>query len=205
MEHTKISIIVPYKEDRGYLERALNSIYKQSYKNYEILLSHSDNSVGYNLNRGIEKATGDLIRYLCDDDMLSEDSLLNTVNNFGDADFIHSKALHFWEDGRRHVHIPSPLNPSLKEMLMVNRINGGSVVYHSRCFEGGLFDESLTCGEEYDFNLMLISKGHQLKYIPEFTYLYRRHNEQKSLGNMDQEYQAARTKQIQMIKARYNV
>lgn len=199
----KVSIIIPYKDDRGYLDKAIESIEKQSYKNYEVILSQSDNKAGYNFNRGIEKATGDLIRYLCDDDMLTENSLQHTVHRF-QGDFIHSNAFNFYENGRIYRHVPKIKNPNLRELKKKNQFHGGTVVYHSSVFDRfGLFDEELWTGEEYDFNLKLLSQGAKVGYINAFTYFYRRHSLQKSLGNTCPEYQAKRQEEIQVIKNRY--
>ena len=199
----KVSIIIPYKEDRSYLDKAIESIESQSYKNYETIFSQSNNRVGYNLNRGIEVATGDLIRYLCDDDMLTPNSLLDTVKRFS-GDFIHSNAFNFYENGRVYRHVPKIKNPNLRELEKRNHFHGGTVVYHASVFDRfGLFDESLWTGEEYDFNLKILHSGAKVGYINSFTYFYRRHPLQKSLGNTDLEYQAQRKQAIEEIKERY--
>ena len=199
----KVTIIIPYKDDRGYLNKAIESIENQSYKNYEIIFSQSDNRVGYNLNRGIEVATGDLIRYLCDDDMLTPNSLLDTVRRFS-GDFIHSNAYNFFNHGRVYRHVPRVKTPTLNDLKRRNYFHGGTVCYHARVFDKyGLFDESLWTGEEYDFNLKLVHSGAQVGYINSFTYFYRRHELQKSLGNTDIEYQAQRKQAIEEIKERY--
>ena len=194
-----ISIIIPYNKDRGYLTHALNSIDRQGYKDIEVIQSHSDNGVSYNLNQGIKKVKGELITYLCDDDMLPPNAIGDTVNNFK-GDFIHGNAVNFWADGKKHLQIPTKLNPTLKDMLNKNFIHGGTVTYHARCFENNLFDESLTTGEEYEFNLRLLSQGFKLEYIDKLLYLYRRHEQQKSLGNMNSEYIAERRKKINLIR-----
>ena len=199
----KVSIIIPYKEDRGYLDKAIESIENQSYKNYEIIFSQSDNRLGYNTNRGIEVATGDLIRYLHDDDMLTPNSLLDTVHRFS-GDFIHSNAYNFFNHGRVYRHVPRVKTPTLNDLKRRNYFHGGTVCYHARVFDKyGLFDESLWTGEEYDFNLKLLHSGAQVGYINSFTYFYRRHELQKSLGNTDIEYQKLRKQAIEEIKERY--
>lgn len=200
----KVSIIIPYNKNRGYLDQAIMSIEKQSYKNYEIIESHSKHGVSYNLNKGIKKATGDIIRYLCDDDMLPVDSLLHTVNNFGTNDFIHSNAINFQSVELCHVVKPAVIKPTLPIMLLKNCIHGGSVAYHARIFQDGhRFDESLFTAEEYDFNLKLFSLGYHIGYVNEVTYLYRRHKLQKSVGNKDAQYQKLREHEVFKIQSRY--
>lgn len=178
----KVSVIIPYKNDRGYLDQAISSFERQTYGNKELILHQSDHLVGYNLNRGIEKATGDLITYLCDDDMLTDDALENYANLFN-GDFCHGNAINFINEMDATYFRPDPTIPSLGDMLITNRIHGGTVCYHASVFERfGIFDESLWGAEEYDFNMMLLSKGATLGYIDRYLYKYRLHNNQKSRG-----------------------
>ena len=70
-----------------------------------------------------------------------------------------------------------------------------------QAFWYGFLCWSLTCAEEYDLNMNLLSKGALLGYCNSTLYLYRRHDEQKSLGKgIDQN---ARAIKIQAIKDRY--
>lgn len=199
-----ISVIIPYKEDRGWLDKAIESVEKQTYKDYEIILSQSDNRVGYNLNRGIEKARGGFIKYLCDDDLLTPNSLQDSLNGMMGYDFIHGNAINFFNDKRRTVQRPVKKYFDWRELKTRNYIHGGTLMYRAGVFEKyGLFDETLWTGEEYDFNLKIMHQGARLGYVNSTLYLYRRHEIQKSLGNMDIEYQTKRQLQIQEIKNRY--
>ena len=68
MENPKISIIIPTAECEGkkFLPRCLNSIKSQTYANYETIVVE-EGKVAYNMNCGIKKATGDIIKILCHD------------------------------------------------------------------------------------------------------------------------------------------
>ena len=201
----KVSIIIPYNRDRGYLSCAIKSIMEQNYEGeYEIIPSHSNNTVGYNLNRGIEKAKGDYVKYLCDDDMLTPWSISESVRAMEGNDFIHGKAVSFNDNGNESIWIPPNPIPALEEMLEKNTIHGGTLMYRRDVFDRvGYFDESLDCAEEYEFNLRCLSKDMKLGYCDNFLYLYRRHENQKSLGNSSEEYQAIRQEKIQKIRDRF--
>lgn len=200
----QVSVIIPYKEDRGYLSDAIDSVNKQTYKNIQLIMSKSDNSVGYNLNRGIEKATGDLIRYLCDDDKLPINSIEKQVQAFKNYDMSHGKAYHFWNSGKHMQQIPRVENPVLKDMYEGNVFHGGTVMYRASNFEKfGMFDESLWTGEEFDLNLSWLSQGAKVGYCDAFLYLYRRHQEQKSVGTQTKEYHLARVEAINAIRDKY--
>jgi len=206
----KVSIIIPFKEDRGYLKEAIKSVENQSYSNIELILSQSNQGVSYNLNRGIEKATGDFVKYLCDDDRLPERSIEFSVAAFKEqgfqrvVHFIHGNAINFFPDGKTESWFPSVHEPNLFEMLRNNQIHGGTLMYKRSVFDRfGLFNECLWTGEEYEFNLRILSKGAVIGYCDEFLYEYRRHSGQKSLGNMARDYQTKRRIAIEDIKNMY--
>ena len=103
----KISIIIPVYNAEKYLKRCIESIYKQTYKNFEIIVvddgsTDNTNSI-YNVyktrnnfkiisqsnsgpssarNNGIENSKGDFIFFLDSDDYLEENCLKGLVENF---------------------------------------------------------------------------------------------------------------------------
>lgn len=180
----KVSLIIPYSKDRGFLQDAIASVENQNYDGeIEILLSHSPNNVSYNINRAIEQSSGEFIKYLCDDDMLTPNSISDSVRAIEGHDFIHGNAINFFPSGKRVQYFPPIKTPSLQDMIQHNQIHGGTLMYRRDLFDRvGLFDESLDCAEEYDFNMRCLQKGMKIGYCSKNLYLYRRHDEQKSLG-----------------------
>lgn len=197
----KVSIIIPYNKDRGWLDEAVKSVEEQTYKDIELIMYQSSKGVSYNLNRGIERSTGDFIKYLCDDDYLTPHSVQHSVDKILEGyDFIHGNEL-VLVDNEIQTQMPRKKNPSFESMILNNVIRGGTLMYKRECFNERMFDESLDCGEEYDFNLYLLKNGFKLGYSPEYLYVYRRHDLQKSLGKgIDQE---VRRKKIHAIKMKY--
>ena len=200
----KVSVIIPYRVDRGYLDKAIDSVKKQTYPNIELIISKGDKGVSANLNDGVRKATGDYITYLCDDDLLTETSVSDQVKCMeqSGADFMHGRAWTLWRDGKMEVKAPDIQYPTLDEMIERNRIHGGTLMYKADVFTRfGLFDESLTTGEEYEYSLRLLSRGAKIAHCNDILYIYRRHDAQKSLGKgVDQK---ARQVIIQGIKDRF--
>jgi len=207
MEDTlhKVSIIIPYVKDRGYLDEAIQSVKDQTYKGeIELILSQSDGRVGFNINRGIEASTGDYVKYLCDDDLLTPNCIADSVIGMDWFDFIHGNAIDFYEDGRVQDHRAKIKHPTLRDMLLFNQIHGGTLMYRRDVFERfGMWDEELWTGEEYDYNMMLLSNGAKIGYVGSNLYKYRRHSEQKSIGILEGEYQFKRTHAKELIKKRY--
>jgi glycosyltransferase involved in cell wall biosynthesis len=198
----KVSIVIPYNRDRGWLNEAEQSIESQTYENIEVIHSQSNNGVSYNLNRGIERTTGDFIKYLCEDDMLTSNSIEDSVKAMQGVDFIHGNALTLHDNLDVRKYYASTKRPTLSQMAHSNCIHGGSLMYRADVFERfGLFDESLWTGEEYDFNMLIMSKGAKLGFCDSFLYIYRRHDEQKSLGRKANQHE--RKKAIRTIRQRY--
>lgn len=197
-ELPKVSIIIPFKEDRGWLNNAIDSVYLQTYKGQiELIESKSDGNVSYNLNRGIKIATGEYIKYLCDDDLLTPNSIEDSVRAMECKDFIHGLAINRFTSGDK-IQKPRLIQPSLADMLESNVIHGGSLMYRRDVFERfGLFDETIRSAEEYEFNMRIMKGGCKLGYCNEILYIYRRHDEQKSLGKgIDQAERAIRINAI---------
>jgi len=182
----KVSIIIPFAKDRGFLNEALESIEKQTYPRelIEVILSQSSGNVSYNINRGVERCTGDLVKYLCDDDWLTPNSIEDSVNGFKNGvDFIHGNA-YVYRGFRNYEHIAKIKEPVISDLTGFGFfIHGATLMYKRELFdEIGLFDEELDCAEELDFNLRCLVAGKKIGYVDSFLAHYRIHPKQKSLG-----------------------
>lgn len=202
MKLPKVSVIIPYSVDRGWLNEAIESVYYQTYRGkIELIESQSDNCVSHNINEGVKIAKGEFIKYLCEDDMLTDNSIEDSVKAMKGNDFIHGNAINLFST-YEVVHKPRWTAPTINEMLIGNYVHGGTLMYRKDVFDRiGGFDETLTSAEEYEFNMRALSKGLKLGYCPQSLYIYRRHDMQKSLGKgIDQ---VARALKIQAIKDRF--
>jgi teichuronic acid biosynthesis glycosyltransferase TuaG len=104
---SKASIIIPYFKKKKYFKQTINSILKQSYKNFEIIIIYDDydkteirfikyiksldkrikliiNSknigAGYSRNKGIDKSSGKYICFIDADDIWKKNKLLFQIN-----------------------------------------------------------------------------------------------------------------------------
>jgi len=199
-----VSIIIPYVRDRGYLQLAIESAKRQDYSNVEIILSQSDRGVSYNLNRGIEKASGQYIKYLCDDDILPLNAISKSIQAITAKPgclALHGMAINFWPNGSQTIHVPAVKEGmTLRNLLSKNHMHGGSLMWHRSVFDlVGNFDETLWTGEEFEFNLRCLANGIQYAYVDAPVYLYRKHTGQKS----DKQHKLKRTFAIREIKEKY--
>lgn len=184
MIYPMVTIIIPYRVNRGYLDKAIESIHLQNYPGaIEIIQSNHDEGVSFNINRGIEMASGEFIKYLCEDDWLPVNSIKDSVEGIQGHDFIHGKAYGYFHQNNIVEYEPPIKHPTLEQNSTKNVIHGGSLMYRKSVFERiGMFDESLDCAEELEMNLRCLQSGMSIGYVDSFLYYYRRHEQQKSLG-----------------------
>lgn len=194
-----ISVIVPYKEDRGYLKQCIDSIHAQSYTNFELIESRSDGSLPENFNDGLRRASGEFIKMVQDDDWLPVDGLKHLVENIGDAAWIVGNV---WQEcANPYIHKPPYLD--FKSQVMAYDMHMGSTLYRTDVLRdiGGM-DKTLLTGEEYDMHLLLLETGHLPAYIDKEVYHYRMWSGGKSVIFRKQNKEW-RKNELKKIQARY--
>lgn len=198
------TIIIPYNRDRGYLIAAIASAEAQPgclVKPY-----HSDNRIGFNINRELECLSTPYWTVLAEDDVLPVNSIKSrkTALELTGADFCHGRGELFFPDGRRLPYINKNKIPTFTEMLEHNHICGGTPMYRAEVIEKyGKWNEDLWTGEEYWYHLNLLKLGAKITWVDRVVYHIRIHDRQKSVGNVSREYQQLRLKAISDIKKEF--
>jgi GT2 family glycosyltransferase len=181
----KVSIIIPYKEDRGFLHEAVESAKHQIGfvlgKDYEIIQQQGDALLSVNYNNAVKRAKGKYIKILADDDVLTSDCL-QTLYPFaeeGKYDVVCAGAINFTEDGYKVQYSYLPV--TIGEFAIDNPIHGGTVLYRRDAFirVGGMDEKMWTC-EEFDLHLRMMKAGCKFGVINKIVYKYRVHADQKS-------------------------
>jgi len=177
----KVSIIIPYKEDRGWLKEAVASVPPE----VELILSQGDGNWPQNFNKGLKKATGDLIKFLHEDDMLTSNCIQDSIECFNrmDVDFIHGNAYEIYmNEGRRlGLYKPSIHIPTFADLLNKNVFHSTTLMYRREIFEklGGFNeDDKMYSFEEFEFNLRALKAGFKVGYVNSPLAYYRRHPNQ---------------------------
>ncbi|MFB9861557.1 CDP-glycerol glycerophosphotransferase family protein [Salinicoccus siamensis] len=117
LKNKMISIITPAEKNENFINETLESIHRQTYADYEVLILHSDTGalkravgdkytederfkfietdhdikVGEARNIGMDMAQGDYIYFLDSDDYISENTLQLLAENVGDYPVIRAK------------------------------------------------------------------------------------------------------------------
>lgn len=177
----KVSIIIPYNRDRGFLKEAIASV---DQNNYQLILSKGDGNWPTNFNKGLKEATGDYIKYLHEDDLLSFYCIKDSIEAMESqkVDFIHGNAIEINQQTKtERVYKPRNKFPDLWQLLNHNSIHSATTMYRREIFETiGGFNESDKCKsfEEFEFNLRVLKAGFKIGYVDSVLAFYRRHPNQ---------------------------
>lgn len=174
----KATVIIPYKEDRGWLECAIDSVPAD----VQLLVSKGDGTWPENFNKALPQAKGEFIKYLHDDDMLTENCIDNSIATFQmtGCDFLHGNAIQIRGDEKLH-YIPQRTHPTVRDLAKRNTVHSATLMYHRSVFDRvGSFDEELLTCEEYEFTLRCLARGLKIGYCDKFLAYYRLHPRQKT-------------------------
>jgi glycosyltransferase involved in cell wall biosynthesis len=147
MPDLKFSILIPTYNGAEVIGDTLRSLLSQSFLNFEIIIQddassdntieviksfndpkikiyHNEKNLGYpgNLNSLSQKATGDILYLMGQDDILGEDALLETHKAFQISDDIGAVARpYFWFDEKitKPVRATGQLNPEKNEIVRI--------------------------------------------------------------------------------------
>ena len=175
----KVTVIIPYKKDRGWLQNAIASVPAD----VQLIVSQGEGNWPANFNKVLSQAEGDYIRYLHEDDMLLPNCIEDSVKAMEEqnVDFIHGNAVELSQDtNKQRRYIPRVTHPTMEDLMVKNVIHSTTTMYRKEVFEKiGSFDESLNNQEEYEFNLRCLKAGFKIGYCNSFLAVYRRHPAQK--------------------------
>jgi glycosyltransferase len=194
----KISIITATFNSSRFIESFIKSILKQNYKKFEIIIidglstdstikkikklldknnnikifSEKDLGIYHALNKGIEKANGDIIGFVHSDDLLYNKNVLSNIINvfknsnidgvYGDLQYVEkqntNKVIRYWKS--------KDFKPNL--------INKGWTPPHPTLYlrkkvyeKHGLFDLNYKISSDYDFmTKIFMDNTFNFKYIP---------------------------------------
>ena len=192
-----VSIIIPVYNGEQFLDKCMDSVLNQTYKNIEIILSDdgsTDNSldiikkyaknnkrvkwdshgnVGLSMTRNIafEKVTGDYVTYLDVDDYFDYDFIENMLMYYNDEDIIIGGFKRIYPNGE--VDFTYSLNNS-KKWNKYKRVTVWAKLYNVDFLRKNniIYPEKRLYGEDVVYTMRCLSRTDNVKVIPYIGYNY---------------------------------
>jgi len=181
-----VSIITIVYNGEKHIENAIQSVIDQSYKNIEYIIidggssdntisiikkyekqislwiSEKDKGISDAFNKGIAKATGEIIGILNSDDWYEVNTIQQVVEHIKDHDIVYGD-LRFFK--KEKIDFILKGNHHLLDQHMT--VNHPTVFIRREIYKKyGLFDDAYECAMDYDIMLRLKVNGCSFKYIP---------------------------------------
>ena len=214
MINPKVSVIIPTYNRPELLKRAINSVFNQKYRNFEIVIiddnSENENEnivkefppryikylkrkkredIAFKRNLGIKFSTGEYVAFLDDDDEWLPNKLMQQTSMLTVADksvgVIHSNA--FIDDGSKVslTHKAGMFNSIPQNLLEYNFVVNSSSVVKRECFNlVGYLDEKLAYCEDWDFWIR-VSQRFRFIYLDEPTVISHWEDPNNDRGSQD--------------------
>ena len=208
MNFPKISIVIPSFNQGQFLEETILSIVNQQYPNLELFvvdgeskdnsvdiikkyesyiawwLSEKDKGQSEAINKGFSKATGDIITWICSDDLLTENSLKTIASYFSSLDervgLVHGGATIFNSEKIKETRFIYQV-PNREAYLSGMVFPQPAAFFRSSFLDRiGFLNESLHYGMDYDLFLRL-SLVCDFLPIKQIVSKYRLHQQSKSV------------------------
>ena len=208
MKTPLISVIVPIHNGAQWLGQTLDSLFAQTYPNFEIVLVddastdnlrevldsfhdarlhvvHLKKNVGVSAarNHGIELAKGDFIAFCDADDLCQPQRLerqLAFLEQHPDIGLCGSAFTCFDTQDRETVVNPASDEEIRKTLMLRSCFGLSTIMARAGIFKSIRFDETLQVAEDYDLWTRLAASGVRLANLPESLLRYRWHPQQAS-------------------------
>lgn len=228
--HPKISIITPSYNQCDFLEQTIQSVLNQDYPNLEYIVidggstdnsadiikkyesklaywvSEKDRGQSHAINKGFQRATGEIVAWLNSDDYYLG-NILDTVSRFfqehPDVDLVYGDIIlidkHSNVLGVRKV---VPYNYTLA-LYGLSAIPQPSTFFHRRALDVvGLLDEEFHYQMDTEFFLRFGKKGLKIKYVPVPLAKFRLHSESKTVSGYHDKVQQANRRILEKMLQR---
>jgi glycosyltransferase involved in cell wall biosynthesis len=207
MTKLKISIITPSYNHGRYLEETIKSILEQYYERLEYIIidggstdesvkiikkyeqyltywtSERDNGQSSAINKGLRKATGDIITWINSDDILLPNSLNKVSEIFSknpSIDFIFGRAILFGKKIKPVLKIAETNDLHLRALAGMPYSQPACFFKKNIVSIYGYLDERLHLGMDYDLFVRIALNANMLRVEDVFS-KYRLHHESKSI------------------------
>ena len=137
----------------------------------DIYVSEKDNGISDAFNKGILRATGDVIGIINSDDMLTEGALKKLYDSIdGENEVYYGNGFYLEKDGTRKDFKAGKPSDLIWKMSL---LHPSVFIKKSTYDKYGLFDTELKCVMDRDLLLRIYKGGARFKYISEPLSIYR--------------------------------
>ena len=204
-----VSILMNCYNGESYLEKAINSIYDQTYENFEIVFvdnASTDQSasiaksyderlkyfrieknvpLGPARNFGLQYVCGEYLAFLDTDDIWLPNKLEVQLSSMDDdTTLLYSKVFHIDEHDKVIRETSIHRAPSFFNLLKKYDINMQSVIINLN-YVNIVFDESLQYCPDYDIFMNIAVNNLKIQSLDKSLVKYRIHGESLSLNTLD--------------------
>ncbi len=219
----KVSVIIPTFNRRDFLKEALESLFSQTYRDFEIIVVDDGSTDGTGemiekeyrnikyiyqenrgpsaaRNRGIKEAAGEYITFLDSDDLWLKNKLEEEINFLEEnPKFKICYTDEIWIRNGKRVNPKKKHNKYsgwiFKNTLPLCIISPSSVIIHRSLFSDvGLFDEELFVCEDYDLWLRISAK--YPIYFLEKKLIIKRGGHEDQISNLGWGYDIYRVRSL---------
>jgi glycosyltransferase involved in cell wall biosynthesis len=208
MNLPRISVVTPSYNQGQYLEETLQSVLSQDYPNLEYIVidggsrdntldiikryepqlsywvSEKDRGQSEAINKGLRRATGEIVTWLCSDDLYLPNALRQAAEHFADEPataLVHGRTVLFGEGFKEQVKGADEHELEFRYLAGMPFAQPSSFFRRTVLEEQGYLDESLHYGMDYDL-LARIALNYPIKRVEETFSRYRLHEESKSVA-----------------------
>lgn len=203
----KITIVTPSYNQAQFLEETILSVLDQRYPNLEYMIvdggstdgsvdiirkyerhlawwvSEQDRGQPHAINKGLERATGDIFAFLNSDDLYTPGALRTAAQVLADRTvaMVCGKCRYIDAEGKDLDEYPFVADLDFRRFIEINGIPQPSVFVRMEvCRRVGYFDEALQHAFDYDYWFRAQQLGWTFRMIPEVLSLYRLHASSKT-------------------------
>ena len=211
MHFPKISIITPSFNQGKYIEQTIRSVIEQHYPNLEYIIidgGSSDNSVeiikkyqskitywtsekdtgqSHAINKGLKHATGDIVAWLCSDDLYLPGALHKVASVFHENPntvMIHGGSILFGNGRKEIIKIADKTDLWLRYFSVIPFPQPSSFFRKKLIDEQGFLREDLHFAMDYEL-LIRAALHYNITSMDEIVSRYRLHKESKTVAKLE--------------------
>jgi len=206
MKSFKVSVITPSYNQGDYIEETIQSVLEQGYDNLEYIIidggssdysveiikkyeesltfwvSEPDRGQSHAINKGFQRATGDVVTWLCSDDMLLPGALQRIADIFeakNEVGLVHGNTVYQYSSGKQFFHKNEPTGYPYKYLSGMAFSQPAAFFRREVLEKVGLLKEALHYGMDYDLMVRLYDAS-EVVALEDFFAVYRYHENSKS-------------------------